>query len=80
MNIQVQEKDFGWFSQDAVTVQRFQNYEGERELVWCNHANHQEEQYIDWKGLTRIQIVCDKCNAAYGQDGWEDAPEEGAHK
>lgn len=83
----INNKDLGFLTQEEVTVQRFEIVDGERELVWCNHAGAIEESVenemtnpnghdITW--WDKI-VVCDKCEAYrfVGDNEWRDAPEEG---
>lgn len=88
MKIFVNNKDLGFFTATSITVQRFAEIiDGERELIWCNHAGAVSEKVenqidrIDQPDITWTSyvLVCDKCPAykKEGEDFWEDAPFEG---
>ena len=91
----VHNKDFGFFTQEPITVQRKEvisedfNGEQETDVVWCNHAEAEEveEEHqtnnIDAPDMvwTDKALVCHKCKA-YKFDGdtdWQNAPVEGVH-
>lgn len=86
MKINVLNKDFGFLTEEAITVQR---YDFEGNLVFCNHAGAIEETAsVDIPRIEQQDIsfmvttlVCDKCEAyqRQGEDQWEDAPLEGKH-
>ncbi len=85
MKINVIHKDFGYFSEVPITVQRFEpDWDGDMELVWCNHAGAESETFE--KMVPRIDqpdivwedsiLVCLKCGAfqrSYERT-WEDTP------
>lgn len=86
----VKSKDLGFFTQTNITVQRFEIVDGDRELVFCNHANATEE-VVEHETFTPSgkEIVwaykittCDKSNCdAWKREGssiWEDTPYRGA--
>ena len=83
IKIPVKSKDFGWWSQEPITVHRKED----DTIIWCNHhgavAETQEntihridEPDIDWQ--TSVEI-CDKCQAykIEGDDYWQESPVEG---
>lgn len=91
MKIQVNFKDYGFFSQTPITVQRIDWHkdegEGYKDVLWCNHDGHEiqentrqiinvDSQDQEW---TTNDLVCDKCEAykPEHEDYWQDAPFEG---
>ncbi len=91
MNIKVLSQDLGFWTEEAVTVQRFMPAVGdyEKELIWCNHAGHTEERVecanINPNGQDSVWYeniqYCDKCPAWKRSDEieWQDAPVGGFH-
>lgn len=75
---------------DSITVTRKELVDDDLQIIWCNHANPDEDeltnhvlnpngQDMEW---TDHILVCPKCNAwqVVGRgDGWQDAPFEGVH-
>ena len=89
MNIKVNNKDLGFFTQTYITAQVFETINEDKYLSFCNHANAKIEKIenqidradqpdICW---TTSILVCDKPNCgAYrleGEEFWQDAPSEG---
>ena len=83
INIPVQNKNFGWWSQEPITVYRKED----DTIIWCNHHGATEECQentihridepdIAWQ--TSVEI-CDKCQAykIEGDGYWQDSPFEG---
>lgn len=87
--IYVKNHDLGFFTAKPITVQRFNNIDGEQELVYCNHASSEIVEKETWPTIYSDQVmifkteVCDKTNCgAYRLEGdnyWEDSPIEGVH-
>lgn len=89
MHIHIQNRDLGFFTQEAVTIQKFEVTDGEKTLVWCNHAEAETQEIVNeiyrpdqadivWKSSV---LVCYRCGAYKGEDNnfWEDEPELGIH-
>lgn len=89
MKVYVKSLDMGFWTQEPITVARYQVDGDEKELVWCNHARAEEEEVennvprpdqpdIVW---TDRVLVCRKCGAYKfeKETNWWDAPIEGEH-
>lgn len=83
-SVYVRSLDFGFWTAESVTVQKF---DGNNDLLWCNHAGATEE--TEQNQIDRIDepdivweskvMVCDKCPAYrhVGDTEWHDAPLDG---
>lgn len=82
----VKDKDLGFFTQTEIPVQRYETIDGEKTLVWCNHAGAEIEQVeknsynpdgVDDVWFETVHTCT--CGAVKWEDNlWEDTPEEGA--
>jgi hypothetical protein len=87
MNVFVRNYDLGFFTQEPITVQKFEIEDDEPVVSWCNHAGAESETVenqidrIDEPDIcwTSTIMVCDKCGAykLEGESWWQDAPFEG---
>lgn len=89
MHINIKSNQYGFFSEEPITVTR-SDYAGE--LVWCDHAQADEEQfsgehYFDdgtFVEVNRRFLKCYKCGAWKDltnlNNQWEDAPERGSYE
>lgn len=85
MRIYVNNKDYGFLTQEPITIQRFAD-DSKEDLLWCNHAGAEEVKQenqinrIDQPDIvwTDKIMVC-KCGAYRFEfsDFWEDCPIEG---
>lgn len=83
IKIPVKNKDWGFWTEDAITVYRKEN----DEIIWCNHEGYETEteehttHRIGERNLTWETIIdtCDKCQAyrMNDDDYWQEAPDEG---
>lgn len=88
MKVYVKSLDMGFWTQEPITVARYQVDGDEKELVWCNHAGAEEEEVenqiyrIDHPDIvwTDKVLVC-KCGAYrfLNDSYWSDAPIDGEH-
>lgn len=90
MKINVINKDLDFWTQQEIPVVKYGVMDdGEKELIYCNHAGAEEETVhnevpridgpdIEWNSKV---LVCGKCQAYKldGDDYWQDAPFEGVH-
>lgn len=91
--IYIKNKDLGWWSEQPITVQRFETIYNEddfdKELVWCNHAGFEEKEVeneyhtpdartLEW--TDRI-LICPKCGAykMVWDEYWQDSPIQGVY-
>ena len=91
MKIFVKSEDFGFWTQEDITVQRVDFHEDEdepyKDVLWCNHAGATEEdtesEYMRSDGtvmeISNKALICDKCYAykCLDEEYWQDAPTEG---
>lgn len=78
MRIPVKIKDYGFYSQSEITVQKVDKYDDFDDVVYCNHAGYFQSENFNGYPID----VCDKCSAwrsvtPEGDDEWQDAPIEG---
>lgn len=89
--IYVKNKDFGFWTQEPISVKRMEtiNDEGEQEVVYCNHAGaeEREEQHETYRQdqediVYKSRMLVCECGAykLEGDNYWQDAPVEGKHE
>lgn len=79
MRIAINDKNYGFFSTQSITVYRVENDDDDT-IVWCNHEGAELEDVEDYYGHITTQEFCDKCGAwraVASDEGWRDVPFEG---